>query len=138
MAGKKNWLQKLNEKKEPTVKRIEFDFAGMPAKSTMLIATPQIIEQYISHIPQGRKVPVATLRNDLAMEHQADFTCPLTTGIFLRIVAEANHEKYRQQDSLKGITPFWRVIDPDSDLAGKLTFGRDFIVRQRKAEKIAT
>ena len=136
MASKKTWLDKLNEKKEPKIKRIDFNFADIPAKSNMLIATPQIIDNYIKQIPKGKKVTVQTMRKDLAIENRADFTCSVTTGIFLRIVAEANFEKYKQANSLKGITPFWRVVEPNSTLCKNLTFGLDFITNQRKAEKI--
>jgi hypothetical protein len=136
MASKKTWLDKLSEKKEPKIKRIDFDFADIPANSNMFIATPQIIDNYIKQIPKGKTVTVQTMRKDLAIENRADFTCPVTTGIFLRIVAEANFEKYKQANSLKGITPFWRVVEPNSTLSKKLTFGQDFITDQRQAEKI--
>ncbi len=136
MASKKTWLDKLSEKKEPRIKRIDFDFADIPANSNMFIATPQIIDNYIKKIPKGKNVTVQTMRKDLAIENRADYTCPVTTGIFLRIVAEANFEKFIQANSLKGITPFWRVVEPNSTLSKKLSFGQDFIIYQRKAEKI--
>jgi hypothetical protein len=134
MAAKKTWLEKLNVKKEPKVKRIDFDFADIPANSTMLIATPKIVEDYIKQIPKGKQASIRTMRKDLAGEYHADYTCPLTAGIFLRIVAEANYEKYSQTNSLKGIAPFWRMIEPGSSLAQKLTFGQELITKQRKAE----
>lgn len=130
MASKKTWLDKLNEKKEPKIKRIDFDFADIPANSNMFIATPQIIDNYIKKISKGKNVTVQTMRKDLAIENSADYTCPVTTGIFLRIVAEANYEKLQQGISWKEITPFWRVIKPNSTLAKKLTFGQEFIVKQ--------
>lgn len=136
MTKKKTWLSKLSEKKEPKIKRIEFDFADIPANSSMFIATPQIIDNYIKQIPKGKKETVQTMRKDLAIENRAEYTCPVTTGIFLRVVAEANFEKYTQSNSLKGITPFWRVIEPNSTLSKKLTFGQDFIINQRQAENI--
>lgn len=135
MASKKTWLEKLSEKKEPKIKRIDFDFADIPANSNMFIATPQIIDNYIKQIPKGKNVTVLTMRKDLAIENRADYTCPVTTGIFLRIVAEANFEKYQHSNTLKGITPFWRVVEPNSPLSKKLTFGQDFIIYQREAEK---
>lgn len=122
--------------KEPQVKRVDKHFADIPAGGTMLIATPKIIEDYISQIPKGKAVSPKTMRKDLALEYRAEYTCPVTTGIFLRIVAEANYEKYQQSNSLRGIAPFWRVIIPDSPLAKKLTFGQEFIKKQRIAEKI--
>jgi hypothetical protein len=135
MASKKTWTEKLHCDKEPKIKRIDFNFADIPANSNMFIATPQIIDNYIKQIPKGKIVSVQTMRKDLATENKADYTCPVTTGIFLRIVAEANFEKYQQTNSIKNITPFWRVVEPNSTLSEKLTFGKDFIINQRQAEK---
>jgi hypothetical protein len=102
----------------------------------MYISTPQIIESYIKQIAKGKSVDTVTMRNDLAVENNAVFTCPLTTSIFLRIVAEAAHEQLEQGVALKNITPFWRMIESNSPLAKKLSFGQDFLKEQRKKEKI--
>lgn len=135
MVNKKTWLDKLNAKKEPQVKRIYIDFADIPAGSNMLIATPQLIEQYIQQIEFGKHIDSKTLRKDLALAHNADNTCPVTTGIFMRIVAEANYEKYQQGAPIEAITPFWRVIEPNSTLAKKLSFGQAFLVQQIEKEE---
>jgi len=135
MAIKKSWLDKLNENKEPKIKRIDIDFADIPAGSNMFIATPKLIDQYINEIGVGKRIDLKTLRKDLAIEHNADYTCPVTTGIFLRIVAEANYEKLHQGIHLQEITPFWRVIEPNSALAKKLTFGQDFLLEQIEKER---
>ena len=134
MAMKKTWLDKLNETKEPKIKRIDIDVADIPAGSNMLIATPKIIDNYIQEIGVGKRIDTKTLRKDLALAHNADYTCPVTTGIFLRIVAEANYEKLQQGKHVKEITPFWRVIEPKSVLAKKLTFGQDFLLQQIEKE----
>ncbi|MCU0422155.1 MAG: hypothetical protein MUC81_05025 [Bacteroidia bacterium] len=135
MAKKKTWLDKLNEQKSPQIKRIDFSFADVPAGSQMLITTPQLIEAYIKQIGAGMHVDTKIMRKDLAIEHRADCTCPVTTGIFLRIVAEANYEKLTSGEPVENITPFWRVIDPDSPLANKLTFGKRFLEEQIQLEK---
>jgi hypothetical protein len=135
MAIKKSWLDKLNENKEPKIKKIDIDFADIPAGSNMFIATPKLIDQYINEIGVGKRIDLKTLRKDLAIEHNADYTCPVTTGIFLRIVAEANYEKLQQGIHLQEITPFWRVIEPNSALAKKLTFGQDFLLEQIEKER---
>jgi hypothetical protein len=135
MAIKKSWLDKLNENKEPKMKKIDIDFAHIPAGSNMFIATPKLIDQYINEICVGKRIDLKTLRKDLAIEHNADYTCPVTTGIFLRIVAEANYEKLHQGIHLQEITPFWRVIEPNSALAKKLTFGQDFLLEQIEKER---
>jgi hypothetical protein len=136
MTTKKNWADKLYADKKPKTKRIDFDFADIPANSVMFIATPLLIDKYIKDIPRGKKVSTQTMRKDLALENKADYTCPVTTGIFLRIVAEAGFEKYQQSNSIKDITPFWRVIEPNSSLAKKLSFGEDFLIEQRTREHI--
>jgi hypothetical protein len=136
MPTKKTWIEKLHEKKEPQVKKIDKDFWGYTRGDGMYISTPQIIEDYIKQIAKGKSVDTITMRNDLAVENNAVFTCPLTTGIFLRIVAEAANEQLQQGVALKNITPFWRMIEPNSPMAKKLSFGQDFLKEQRKKEKI--
>lgn len=135
MTKKKSWLEKLNEKRQTQVKRIEIDFADIPAGSNMLISTPQIIDSYINQIGYGKRINLKIMRKDLALAHHADYTCPVTTGIFLRIVAEANYEKLLQGMNATEITPFWRVIEPNSPLAKKLTFGQEFILKQLENEE---
>ena len=134
MAIKKSWLDKLNENKEPKIKRIEIDFADIPSGSMMFIATPKLIDEYIQEIGVGKRINIITLRKDLAIAHNADYTCPVTTGIFLRVVAEANYEKLQQGKHVEEITPFWRMIEPNSALAKKLTFGQDFLLQQIEKE----
>ena len=101
----------------------------------MLIPTPRLVEAYIRQIPQGKFVDTSTIRNDLATEHGAEVTCPLTTGIFLRIVAEAAYEEFQGGKPIDEITPFWRVISETSPTAKKLTCGADFLKEQRAKER---
>ncbi|HMR56513.1 MAG TPA: hypothetical protein PLM56_01525 [Cyclobacteriaceae bacterium] len=134
-ATKKSWTDRM-EQDNSVVKILDKDFADMKAGSKMYISNPKIIEAYIRNIPKGSSVDLKTLRNDLAIEHMADVTCPVTTGIFLRIVAEAASEQFEQGKSIGRITPFWRVIDEKMPLAKKLTFGTKLIHEQRKKEKL--
>jgi hypothetical protein len=136
MPTKKTWTEKLQQKKEPQLIKIHKDFWGYSKGDGMYISTPQLIENYIKQIAKGKAVDIVSMRNDLAIENNAVFTCPLTTGIFLRIVAEAAYEQIEKGVPLKKITPFWRVIEPNSPLAKKLSFGQDFLIEQRGKEKI--
>ncbi len=104
--AKKTWAEKLEAKKEPQLKKIQKDFWGYTKGDEMYISTPQIIESYIKQIAKGKFVDTITMRNDLAVENNAVFTCPLTTGIFLRTIAEAAYEQLEQGIPLKNITPF--------------------------------
>jgi hypothetical protein len=134
--AKKTWIEKLQGKKDPQIIKIHKDFWGYTKGDAMYVSTPQIIENYIKQIAKGKSINTVTMRNDFAVENNAVFTCPLTTGIFLRIVAEAANEQMEHGMPLKNITPFWRVIEPNSPLAKKLTFGQEFLIEQRKKEKI--
>ena len=133
---RKTWQQKLHDGKKPQVDIADKEFAGVRAGQKLLIPTPELIDGYIRQIPEGKAVDSLTLRKDLAIEHGAEVTCPLTTGIFLRIVAEAAHEEFQEGKPIAKITPFWRVVDEKSPTAKKLTFGTAFLKAQRKREGI--
>lgn len=134
--GRKSWVEKRNLHKMPEVKRIADDFADIKAGEKMLIATPAIVDDYIRHIPKGKSRDLLTMRKDLAAEFHADKTCPVTAGIFLRIVAEAAMEEYENGMSVSKMTPFWRIIPPDSPTAGKLSFGKSFLLTQQRKENL--
>ncbi len=130
----KSWTEKLNVNKDPKVIRMEESFSDIPADSMMLVATPALVDDYIRKIPKGKMVDMKTLRKDLAADFHADNSCPLSTAIFVRIAAEAAFEQFISGRKLEEITPFWRVIQPGSKMASKLTFGEDFLNKQIKAE----
>ena len=134
LAFMKSWKEKLNIDRSFVVKRLDKNFSDMKAGENMLIATPEIIDEYIKQIPKGININIKTLRNDLALTYNADTTCPVTTGIFLRIVSEAAYEDLLNGE--KNITPFWRVVDHESKTAGKLACGINFIKKRRSEENI--
>lgn len=132
--ARKTWAEKFNVDRGPEVEVTNKTFSDIPEGSKMLIATPRIVDEYLRHIPKGHHTSLQQMRRDLAAEYGADYTCPITSGIFLRIVSERAHEQYEQGTPLKQITPFWRMIDKKAPLAKKLSFGYDFVAEQRKKE----
>ncbi len=117
MKTRKTWREKLE--KVPEAKIVD-DPRG---RGRMLIPKPLDVDALIRQIQKGKLATVAQIRGRLAKDSQADFTCPLTTGIFLRIAAETAEE-----DSSKGerlITPYWRVIKEDGSLNEKLPGGTE-------------
>ncbi|MBS4065528.1 MAG: hypothetical protein KGZ74_13260 [Chitinophagaceae bacterium] len=135
---RKSWIEKRDIQKEAEVKKLDKDFADIKKGETMFIATPLIVDSYIRQIPKGRQSTLSQMRKDLAAEYHADKTCPVTSGIFLRIVAEAAFEEYEKGKPVSKITPFWRLMDEQSPAAKKLTFGIEFLKEQRKKEKLET
>jgi hypothetical protein len=134
--AKKTWVQKRDVNKPIKVEVIDRDFADIKAGEKMLIATPEIYDAYIKLIPKGTSVDMKVMRKDIALEHNADMACPLVSGIYTRIVAEAAYEEYQNGKPLTKITPFWRVIALKSSTAKKLSFGTDFLKEMRTKEKL--
>lgn len=135
-VAKKSWAEKMKPDMKHEVKVNDKDFADIPAGHSFLIATPTIVEEYVRHIPEGKHVPIKQMREDLAAEYHAEYTCPVTAGIFLRIAAEKAYEEYQQGKSLDKIMPFWRMIDLKSPSAKKMACGVEFIKEMREKEKL--
>lgn len=136
VSKRKSWQEKLHINREAEVEKTEKQFADIPPGSTMLIATPLIMDAYIRQIPKGHFTDIKQIRKDLAAEYKAEYTCPVTTGIFIRIVAEAAYEEYEKGKPLSKITPFWRAMSLKSPSAKKLSFGIKFLEDQQKKEGI--
>jgi len=98
----------------------------------MLIPRPLDVDALIQTVPRGRLVTVNQLRERLAAEHGADVTCPLTTGIFIRIASEAAEEDRRAGKSR--VTPYWRVLREGGRLNEKFPGRLAAQTAQSKAE----
>ena len=72
------------------------------------------------------------MRRKLAADFATDVTCPLTTGIFVRIAAEAAEED--RVSGKRGLTPYWRVVKDDGGLNPKYPGGVDSQARNLRAE----
>ena len=82
---------------------------------------PVYRDALIRAVPEGSVITVSQIRKTLAQKYAADVTCPLVTGIFVRIAAEAAEE-----DASAGsarITPYWRVVKDDGSLNPKFPGG---------------
>ena len=130
----KTWKQKLEGVRPAHVETLEKPFGGAPPGAKMLVATPRLVDDYMRSVPEGEVRTIARMRLDLAAAHGADLTCPLSTGIFARIAAEAALEEVEAGAKPAEVTPFWRVIDPKSPLAKKLSCGSAFIESHQAAE----
>ena len=86
---KKSWVEKRDCKKSYKIKTIDKKFADMPQESEMLIVSLPFNDEYIKSIPIRKSIEPSRIRDALARKYKADNTCPVTTGIFLRIISEA-------------------------------------------------
>ena len=127
-------IERLNKAKSPKVVILEKDFAGIRAGSSMFVATPKIVDEFINKMPQGRFITMPELRADLAIEHDCDATCPVSTAIFLRVVAEAALEHLEQGATTADITPFWRVVAPGDKVSARLPIDQKWLEARRQEE----
>ncbi|MCL5286824.1 MAG: MGMT family protein [Acidobacteria bacterium] len=99
---------------------------------TMVIAHPLDVDALFRTIRPGKLAAQTQLRERLARKYHADHTCPLTTGIFVCIVAEVAEEDRRAGKSR--ITPYWRVVREDGSLNEKFPGGPPAQARRLRAE----
>lgn len=130
----KTWLQKFHNGRKPEIDTCEKDYSGIPAGEKFLISTPAEIDAYIRTIPLGKGVSFQTMKRDISLNHGVEYMCPLTAGIFTRIVSELAWEQIQQGAKKEDVAPFWRVVDLKMPLAKKLSFGTDFIKEMREKE----
>ena len=98
----------------------------------VLVPTPLLVDSLIRKVKKGKLITVTQIRAQLAKDFKADSTCPLTTGIFIRIAAETAEEDLR--NGKKQITPYWRVIGNDGSLNPKLPGGTEAQAAKLKQE----
>lgn len=122
------------KKKEPKRVVLETRFAGIDAGSILYVATPDIVADYVRKIPPGTTRSIPQMRRDLAKKNKADATCPVSTAIFLRSVAEVSLKQMAEGIPSNQVTPFWRIIDPGTPIAKRLGLDADWIAAQRTME----
>ena len=83
--------------------------------------TPLLVDKLIRTVRKKRLITVNQIREHLARDFDADSTCPLTTGIFVRIAAETAEED--RAAGKKRVTPYWRVLKADGSLNPKFPGG---------------
>jgi hypothetical protein len=130
-TSRTRWREKLEKEQEPKVVKIPPKMSRF-GNGTMLIPTPRLVDALVRKVRKGKLVTVGELRRRLAADFASDVTCPLTTGIFLRIAAEAAEED--RANGRKRITPYWRVVKDDGSLNPKFPGGVDNQARYLRDE----
>ena len=120
---RKSWREKLENPPKGLPKVVdgppkwEKRFGGR----RVLVPTPLLVDELIRKVPKRKLVTVKQIRERLAKDFEAESTCPLTTGIHIRIVAEVAEEDLNMGKNR--ITPYWRVIKTDGSLNPKFPGG---------------
>ena len=95
--------------------------------SRMYFAPPIAYDEIMKQIPYGKVITVGKIRDYFAAKNEADFTDPITTGIFVSIAAWASEQR---SDSL---TPYWRTLKANGELNSKYPGG----IERQKAQLMA-
>ena len=85
--------------------------------SRMYFAPPIDYDKVMKRIPYGKVITVGKIREHFAALNGADFTEPITAGIFVSIAAWASHQ--RTEDK----TPYWRTLKAGGELNAKYPGG---------------
>lgn len=141
------WREKIENVKEHKIVTIPSRMEKRMGKGTMLIPKPSDIEALIRKVRKGKLVTKSELRRKLSGVYKTDVACPITTGIFIRIIAEASEDDIKAG---RKSTPYWRIVNDDGSLTktfpggegrqaanlrregmriGKSKNGKEFIVR---------
>ncbi|MEO1659722.1 MAG: hypothetical protein AAFR51_01940 [Pseudomonadota bacterium] len=126
--------EKLAREKQPKTVVMDKAWAGMQPGQSMLVATPQMVDAYIQGIPHGETQTIADMRNMMALTHDCDGMCPLSTSIFVRMVAEAALEDLADGKSVSEVSPFWRMVSSEDKIAKRLNLDPAWLDDQRALE----
>jgi alkylated DNA nucleotide flippase Atl1 len=109
MAKKKSWCEKLQDSKDfPKVQKITGKMSTRWGTGTVVIPAPVEVDEIMRKIPEGKVTTINDIRATLAKKHGATIGCPITTGIFAWIAANAAEEQ--KQKGEKNTTPYWRTL----------------------------
>jgi hypothetical protein len=131
-SSRKSWKEKLHNQDHSKIIEIPARMAKRLGTGTMLIPKPLDVDALIRKTRKGKLITVSEIRSRLARDNGTTITCPLTTGIFVRIVAEAAEEELH--NGKKQVTPYWRVIRDDGSLNEKFPGGVKAQARRLKEE----
>lgn len=94
----------------------------------MFFAPPAAYDALMKAVPCGKVVTVGALRAYLAKSNHADFTDPITAGIFVSIAAWASEQRTENP------TPYWRTLKADGELNPKYPGGAEAQKAKLEAE----
>jgi hypothetical protein len=129
-----DWRRRFDKAKPPKTVVLHTDFAGLKAGTVMYVGSPGVIANYIARIPRGETRTIERMRNELARRNNASATCPVSTAIYLKVVAEVALSDLSNGKPPSGVVPFWRLIEPSSKIAKRLSCDSAMIADYRSME----
>ena len=119
---RKTWREKLADSKGlPKIGKVEGRMTTKWGTGTMVVPAPLEVDELMRRVPKGRVTTINHIREALALKHGVNFACPITTGIFAWIAANAADEAAAL--GRKRITPWWRTLKSTGELNEKYPGG---------------
>ena len=94
----------------------------------MYFAPPIDYDYVMKQVPYGKIITIGKIREYFARIHHADFTEPITAGIFVSIAAWASHQRIKDE------TPYWRTLKANGELNAKYPGGVEAQKEKLEAE----
>ncbi|MDO5399373.1 MAG: MGMT family protein [Eubacteriales bacterium] len=116
---KKDFNAMLNDSKDMPKIQIITDEKSIEkyGGSKMYFAPPIDYDKVMKLIPCGKLITVGKIREYFAKKNNADFTEPITAGIFVSIAAWASYQRTEDE------TPYWRTLKANGELNSKYPGG---------------
>ena len=96
--------------------------------SRMYFAPPMDYDKVMKRVPRGKVITVGEIREYFAKLNGADFTEPITAGIFVSIAAWASYQRTEDE------TPWWRTLRANGELNPKYPGGVEAQKEKLEAE----
>ena len=116
---KKDFNAMLHDNKDMPKFQIITDKASIEkyGGDRMYFAPPVDYDTIMRMIPRGKVITVGKIREHFAKKSGADFTEPITAGVFVSIAAWASYQRAGDK------TPFWRTLKANGELNEKYPGG---------------
>ena len=96
--------------------------------SRMYFAPPIDYDRAMRQVPYGKVITVGKIREHFAKLNGADFTEPITAGVFVSIAAWASYQRAGDE------TPWWRTLKANGELNPKYPGGIEAQKEKLEAE----
>lgn len=94
----------------------------------MYFAPPIEYDKVMKTVPYGKVITIGDIREYFAKVSGADFTEPITAGIFVSIAAWASYQRKDNE------TPYWRTVKANGELNPKYPGGVEAQKKRLEAE----
>ena len=127
---KKDFNAMLHDSKDMPKFQIITDAASIKkyGGDRMYFAPPIAYDKVMKRIPHGKLTTVGEIREYFAKLSGADFTEPITAGIFVSIAAWASEQRTEDE------TPWWRTLKANGELNAKYPGGIEAQKEKLEAE----